>query len=137
LPKEKNRKISAVGTFRQNLITIDDETIEWIEAKEFNLADLAKIVGLNPDRNVRMKISLEVVTEPCEICGKLTTGDKVCAQCGRMICDECARIDLEDRYCPVCLDLKKLPQTNLAQYSSSSMQASKINLSEDCVEDRC
>jgi len=115
--REKNRRISAVGTFTQNVMTIDDETIEWIDSKEFNLADLARIVGIDSDHNVRIKITLEVVTEPCEICGKPITGDKVCSHCGKMICDECAKNDLGDRYCPICHDLRKLPQTNLAQYS--------------------
>jgi formylmethanofuran dehydrogenase subunit E len=117
--RKRSKRISAVGTFTQNLMTIDDETIEWIEAKEFNLADLAKIVGVDSDHNIRLKISLEVVTEPCETCGKPTTGDKVCNRCGRIICDECAKTNLGDRYCPVCHDLNKLPQTSLVQYSSN------------------
>jgi hypothetical protein len=117
MQREKGRKISAIGIFTYNMMTIDNQAVEWIDAKDFNLADLARIIGIDWDHNVKARVTLEVVTEPCEICGKLTTGDRVCDECGKMICDECAKTYQEFRYCPVCLDLKKMPQTSLTKYS--------------------
>jgi len=104
---EKKRKISAIGIFMRNMMVIDDHTLEWIDAKDFRLADLAKLIGINEDHNVKAKITLEVVEESCELCGKLTAGDKICQQCGKMICDKCAKIDASGRYCPTCFDRKK------------------------------
>lgn len=105
--KEKNKKISAIGIFSRNLIVIDDQTLEWIDAKDFCLADLAKLIGIDENNQVKIKVTLEVVEEPCELCGKLTTGDKLCIKCGKVICDECAKIDATGRYCPICFDLEK------------------------------
>ncbi len=105
--KEKKRKISAIGIFTRNLLVIDDQTLEWIDAKDFCLADLAKLVGIDENNRVKIKVTLEVVEEPCELCGKLTTGDKLCIKCGKVICDECAKIDATGRYCPICFDLEK------------------------------
>lgn len=105
--KEKKKKITATGIFTRNLMVIDDHTLEWIEAKDFNLADLAKLIGIDEDHKVKAKITLEVVEEPCELCGKLTTGDKICQQCGKMICDHCAVTDATGRYCQICFDRKK------------------------------
>jgi len=105
--KEKKKKISAIGIFSRNLLVIDDHTIEWIDAKDFNLADLAKLIGIDENDKVKIRVTLEVVEEPCELCGKLTTGDKLCIKCGKVICDECAKIDPSGRYCPICFDLEK------------------------------
>lgn len=105
--KEKKRKTSAIGIFTRNLLVIDDQTLEWIDAKDFCLADLAKLVGIDENNRVKIKVTLEVVEEPCELCGKLTTGDKLCIKCGKVICDECAKIDVTCRYCPICFDLEK------------------------------
>lgn len=105
--KEKKREISAIGIFTRNLLVIDDQTLEWIDAKDFCLADLAKLVGIDENNRVKIKVTLEVVEEPCELCGKLTTGDKLCIKCGKVICDECAKIDATGRYCPICFDLEK------------------------------
>lgn len=105
--KEKKKKMSAIGIFERNLIVIDDQTLEWIDAKDFCLADLAKLIGIDENHKVKIKVTLEVVEEPCELCGKLTTGDKLCIKCGKVICDECAKIDATGRYCPICFDLEK------------------------------
>lgn len=105
--KEKKKKISAIGIFSRNLLVIDDQTLEWIDAKDFCLADLAKLIGIDENRGVKIKVTLEVVEEPCELCGKLTTGDKLCIKCGKVICDGCAKMDATGRYCPICFDLEK------------------------------
>jgi len=107
--KEKKKKISAIGIFTHNLINIDDHTVEWIDAKEFSLAELGKVIGIDENHNVKAKITLEVVEEPCELCGELTTGDKICANCGKIVCDRCARKDKTGtRYCPICFELKRI-----------------------------
>jgi RNA polymerase subunit RPABC4/transcription elongation factor Spt4 len=100
---KRSRKITATGTFYCNLISIDDTVIEWIDTKEFNLADLAKTLGIDHEHKVRAIISLEIVEQPCEICGKMTTGDKLCDECGKLVCDQCAKITSHgNRYCPTC-----------------------------------
>jgi formylmethanofuran dehydrogenase subunit E len=105
---EKRRKISATGILTCNIIAINESVIEWLDAKDFNLADLAKTLGIDNEHKVKATITIEIVEQPCELCGKLTTGDKICQNCGKMICDECAKIDAAgDRYCPICLDLQK------------------------------
>ena len=107
--KDKNKKISAIGIFTCNLMIINDHTIEWIDAKDFCLADLAKLIGIDENNQVKIKVTLEVVEEPCELCGKLTTGDRLCIKCGKVICDECAKTDATGRYYPTCYNLKKQP----------------------------
>lgn len=104
---KESRKITAIGTFMRNLIMIDDMAIEWIDAKEFNPADLAKLIGIVDERKVRAKITLEVVEERCKICGELITGDKLCDGCAEPLCDKCAKTDATGRYCPTCYDLRK------------------------------
>ncbi len=104
---EKKKKISATGILSCNLLVINDTTIEWVDAKEFNLADLAKAIGINHEHKAKAMITIEIVEQPCELCGKITTGDKICQECGKMICDDCAKIDAAgNRYCPICFDLK-------------------------------
>jgi formylmethanofuran dehydrogenase subunit E len=103
--EKKNRKITAIGIFAYNALIIDDHTIEWIDAKEFNLADLAKIIGIKENQRAKAKITLELVEEPCEICGKLTTGDNLCDECGKMVCEDCAKTNSLNKYCPICFDL--------------------------------
>jgi hypothetical protein len=106
--KNKQRKISAVGILSCNLITIDDCAIEWLDAKEFDLASLAKILGIDNEHKAKARITIEIAEEPCELCGKPTTGNNLCAQCGKLICDKCAETDATGRYCPICADLRKL-----------------------------
>ena len=106
----KKKKIAATGILTCNLIVINDHTIEWLEAKDFNLAALANGVGINREHKVKATITLELVEEPCIICGKPTTGDKICQNCGKPICDECAKTEQPERYCPACQVLKELNQ---------------------------
>jgi formylmethanofuran dehydrogenase subunit E len=105
--EEKCTKICAVGTFQQNLMIIDDVTLAWIDAAEFNTATLAKLIGIDEEHKVRAKITLEVVEEKCESCGRLTSGHNLCERCGKLICDECAESDATGRYCPLCHDLER------------------------------
>lgn len=104
--EKKNNKIVAIGVFTRNTMMINDHAVEWIDAKDFCLADLAKIIGIDEDHKVKAKITLEVVEEPCEICGKPTTGDKLCRECGKLVCDVCSKTDLTGRYCPFCFGAK-------------------------------
>lgn len=106
---EKKRKISATAILSCNLMSINDTAIEWLDAKDFNLADLAKAIGINLDHKAKATITIEIVDHPCELCGALTPGDKLCDECSRVICDSCAKIDATGRYCPICSDLKKQP----------------------------
>ncbi|MEM3578533.1 MAG: hypothetical protein QXX51_08865 [Candidatus Bathyarchaeia archaeon] len=107
--KEKKKKISATGILSCNIMVIDDTTLQWIDAKEFNLADLAKTIGIDHEHKAKATITIEIVEQPCELCEKITTGDKICERCGKLVCDECAKIDSNgNRYCPICFDLEKL-----------------------------
>jgi len=108
---KKNQKISAIGTLHYNIIKIDDEVIEWLDAKEFSLAALGKIIGVDEEHEVKARITFEIVQEPCEICGKITTGDKLCDECAKIICDKCAKTNAAGRYCPTCFNLKSQPST--------------------------
>ncbi|MBS7281305.1 MAG: hypothetical protein KIH09_15925 [Candidatus Freyarchaeota archaeon] len=105
---DKKQKISAIGTLSHNIVRIDDNMIEWIDAAEFSLAALAKLIGIGDNQKVKAKITLEIVQEPCEICGKITTGDKLCTNCAKLVCDECAKTDVTGRYCPICFETKSL-----------------------------
>ena len=107
---EKKKKISATGIFTCNIITINDHTIEWLESKDFNLIALAHGIGINHDHKVKATITIELVEEPCMICGKPTSGDKICQNCGKPICDECAKTEAPERYCPICQVLKQTDQ---------------------------
>ncbi|MEM3597252.1 MAG: hypothetical protein QXJ53_03915 [Candidatus Bathyarchaeia archaeon] len=109
--KEKKQKISATGVLTYNILKVDDDMIEWLDAEDFSLAALGKLIGIDENHKVKVKITLEVVQEPCELCGRLTTGDKLCEKCERVICDECAKIDPTGRYCPTCFNLKTQPIT--------------------------
>jgi len=106
---EKKRKISATGILTCNTIILNDFTIEWLDAKDFNLADLAKAIGIDANHKAKAIVTIEVVQQPCEVCGKLTTGDRLCDRCSRSICNECAKTDPTGRYCPICFDLKNQP----------------------------
>ena len=110
--KDKKHKICATGIFSCNIIRIDEDIIEWLDAKSFSLASLGKLIGIDEGNKVKATVTLEVVQGPCELCGNLTTGDKLCNKCDKMICDECAKINATGRYCPTCFELKKLPTTH-------------------------
>lgn len=103
---DKKQKVSAIGILTYNILKVNDHMIEWLDAEDFSLAALGKLIGIDEDHKVKVRITLEIVQEPCELCGKLTTGDKLCEKCGRVICDECAKTDLTGRYCPTCFNLK-------------------------------
>jgi hypothetical protein len=107
---EKKKKITATGILTSNIITIDDHTIEWLEAKDFNLVALTNGVGINHEHKVKATITIELVEEPCMICGKPTPGDKICQNCGKPICDTCAKTEEPERYCPICQVLKQTDQ---------------------------
>lgn len=105
---QKGRTISAIGTFTQNVTMVDGDAHEWIDAREFSLAMLAKQVGLTPDNPVRLKITLEIIDEHCEFCGNLTTSDRLCDKCYTTVCDSCAKKDQENRrLCPNCAKLQE------------------------------
>jgi len=106
---QKGRTISAVGTFTQNVTLIDGDAHEWIDAKEFTLAALAKQIGLTLDNPVRLKVTLEIAEEHCEFCGNLTTSDRLCCHCYTTVCDSCRKKDAQNRrLCPNCAKLHEL-----------------------------
>ena len=107
--KYKKKKVSATVILGCNIITINDDTIEWLDAKGLNLADLAKAIGIDVDYKAKATVTIEVVEQPCELCGKLTTEGKLCEQCGKLLCDGCAKTDPPGRYCPICFNLKNQP----------------------------
>ena len=109
--EEGKNKITVVGTLTHNLMTVNDHTLEWVDAKEFDLASIAKLIGVDEHHNVKAKVTLELVEEPCEFCGKSTTGNKLCEQCGKLVCDTCAKTDPTGRYCPACFNAKSQPTT--------------------------
>lgn len=111
--ENKRKKISATGILGCNLIAIDDCTIEWLDAEEFNLSTLAKIIGIDIEHKAKARVTIEIMEEPCEFCGKLARGNKLCIQCGKLICDDCAKTDATGRYCAICFDLKSLPVREL------------------------
>jgi len=55
-------------------------------------------------RKSKTKTVLKVRKEPCKLCGTPTTNDNLCFKCGKVICDECAKIYYEERYCPTCFE---------------------------------
>ncbi|MDH7563927.1 MAG: hypothetical protein QHH24_03460 [Candidatus Bathyarchaeota archaeon] len=85
----------------------DDQTIFWIEEKEPKIANLAKLIGVQDSLKVKVKITLEVVEEPCKVCGKLTPSNKICRKCGETLCNGCAVTDAGENYCPTCFSLLK------------------------------
>ncbi|RJS76996.1 hypothetical protein CW667_04585 [Candidatus Bathyarchaeota archaeon] len=110
---KERKKIYATGIFTINVVAIDDKSFEWLDAIDFDLAAVAKGIGADIGRKVKATITMELVEEPCIICGKLTTGDKICQNCGKIICDECAKIEESNRYCPICQVLKQQAQPNI------------------------
>lgn len=96
---KKKKEVSITGIFRHDLAGIDVYTSKWVDPDY-----LAKSIGIDKNHMVKAKITLEVVEEPCEFCGKSTTGEKICQKCGKLVCDKCAKIDHKGRYCPICFD---------------------------------
>ncbi|MEM3698033.1 MAG: zinc finger, RING-type domain-containing protein [Candidatus Bathyarchaeia archaeon] len=108
----ERKKICATGIFTLNVLVINDENLEWIDAVDFNLPAVVKGIGVDIGHKVKATITMELVEEPCIICGKPTTGDKICQNCGKVICDECAKTEQLNRYCPICQVLKQTTQPN-------------------------
>lgn len=108
MPDEKKNKVTVTGTFRHDLTGVDLYTSKWVEPSY-----LANNVGIDENHTVRVRITLEVIEEPCELCGKPATGYQICQRCGMLVCDKCARKDLTRRYCPTCFDRIKSPQNQV------------------------
>jgi rRNA maturation endonuclease Nob1 len=108
---EKRKRVQVTGILTLGLIAIDDYVIEWINAADFNLPAIAKGIGIDYEHKVKATINIELVEEPCIICGKPVPGDKICQNCGRPICDTCAKTEGQERYCPICQLLKQQCQT--------------------------
>jgi len=108
---EKRKKITATGILKCNIIILNDHTVEWLEAADFNLPALAKSIGIDHEHKAKATITMELVEEPCIICGKPTIGDKICQNCGKSICDECAKTEEGERYCPICQVIKQSDQS--------------------------
>ncbi|NWF87767.1 hypothetical protein HXY32_08190 [Candidatus Bathyarchaeota archaeon] len=51
-----------------------------------------------------VKTNLKTLEKPCGQCRKSTIAKKSCLKCGRIICDNCAKFNMEDRYCPACFE---------------------------------
>lgn len=105
----KKNKISAISVLRINLIVVDDHSLEWLEAKDFNIAALAKAIGIDVEHKAKAKITVEIIEEPCKICGKMTKGDSLCERCDEVICDQCAKANPKGKYCPICSDIENSP----------------------------
>jgi hypothetical protein len=108
----ERKKICATGVFTINVVAVNDNSFEWLDAIDFNLPAVAKGIGADIGHKVKATITMELVEEPCIICGKPITGDKICQNCGKVICDECAKIEESQRYCPICQVLKQPAQPN-------------------------
>jgi hypothetical protein len=106
MSKEK-KKICATGVFTINVVAVNDNSFEWLDAVDFDLPSVAKGIGVDIGHKVKATITMELVEEPCMICGKPTTGDKICQNCGKVICDECAKTEGPNRFCPICQVLKQ------------------------------
>lgn len=101
---EKKRKISSTGILTCNVIVMNDDSIEWIDFQDTSLAALAKVIGIDVDHKAKANITIEIVEQPCEQCGKMATGDQICQKCGKLVCDRCAVTDATGRYCSTCFD---------------------------------
>jgi len=106
MSREK-KKICATGIFTINVVAVDDNGYEWLHAVDFNLPAIVRGIGVDIGNKVKATITMELVEEPCLICSKPTTGDKICQNCGKPICDECAKTEELQRYCPICQVLKQ------------------------------
>lgn len=103
----EKKKIRATGILTSNMVVINDHTIEWLDAKDFSLAALAKSIGIDSEHKAKATITIEIVEEPCAFCGNMTTGDKICQNCGKVVCDKCAATEELERCCSICQILKQ------------------------------
>jgi hypothetical protein len=99
MSKKKKSQVSVTGIFRHGLVGVDSGTSRLIDP-----VYLAQSIGIDENNIVKAKITLEVVEEPCELCGEPATGDQICQKCGKLVCDKCAIRDSKGRYCPTCFD---------------------------------
>lgn len=104
---EKKMRIQATGILTLNVILVNNNSLEWLDAVDFNLPALAKGIGIDHGHKIKATITIDLVEEPCIICGNLTNGDKICQNCGKPICDVCAKTEELERYCPICQVLKQ------------------------------
>lgn len=65
--KGERRRIQATGILNVNIIRIDDTVFEWLEADNFNLANLARTIGININHKAKATVTIEIVKGPCEI----------------------------------------------------------------------
>lgn len=100
-------RVEAIGVLKHNIICINEQPIEFIDLKEKNLAELAREVGVDIGRNVKVKISIEVVLEQCLFCGKITAGTDLCEECNEIVCNDCAKNYKQKRLCPICYNKKQ------------------------------
>jgi hypothetical protein len=107
---ENKKKISAAGILTSNMVVINDHTIEWLDSRDFSLAALAKSIGIDSEHKAKAMITIEIVEEACVFCGNMTSGDKICQNCGKMVCDDCVRNEKLERLCPVCQVVKQTNQ---------------------------
>jgi hypothetical protein len=99
VPKSKKSPVCITGIFRVGLVGVNTDNSKLVDP-----AQLAKSIGIDENHMVKAKITIEVVEEPCELCGEPATGDQICQKCGKPVCDKCARTDSKGRYCPKCSD---------------------------------
>jgi len=99
MPSKKKRKSNITGIFRNDSQGVDVYSSKWVDP-----AYLAESIGIDKNHIVKAKIKLEIVEEPCEFCGSLTTEDQICQKCGKLVCDKCAKEDSKRRYCPICFN---------------------------------
>jgi len=97
--KGKKSVVCVTGIFRLGLMGVEACTSRLLDP-----AHLAESIGIDEDHAVKAKITLEVVEEPCELCGEPSTGHQICQKCGKLVCDKCAKTYSKGRYCPKCFD---------------------------------
>jgi formylmethanofuran dehydrogenase subunit E len=94
---KRKSSFCVTGIFTQGLKGIEAKT-----SRKLDPECLAEAIGINENHPVKAKITIEVVQEPCELCGEPATGHQVCHKCGKLICDKCASNYCQGRYCPKC-----------------------------------
>lgn len=118
---EYKMKLTAeeTGILKLNIIMVDDTTYQWIDSNDFDIVELAKQLGLDINKRIKAKITLQLVLEPCFFCERPTTGDKLCDRCEAAVCDKCAKIlkikEIEKRLCPLCYEKEKEQLQQLQQ----------------------
>lgn len=109
---ERKKRIQATGVLNLSIVGVNDHMIEWLNALDFDIPAMAKGIGIDHNHKVKATLSIELVEEPCTICGKPINGDKICQNCGKPICDACAETENLERYCPICKVIKQPTPSN-------------------------